>query len=54
MISMVEKIIRLHISGCNSQLTAMRAELAAHREKFLSCPEILDFEKEWMEQFVHL
>ena len=52
MISMVEKIIRLHISGCNSQLAAMTAELAAHREEFLSCPEILDFEKEWMKRYV--
>lgn len=53
MISMVEKIERLHLISCVSELASMKKELAAHREEFLSCPEILDFEKEWVERYVH-
>lgn len=52
MISMVEKVIRLEIPGCERQLEAMRRELRAHREAFLFAPETLDFEKEWMERYV--
>ena len=52
MISMTEKINRLKLRGCEMQLAAMKAELAEHREEFLNCPEILDFEKEWMMQYV--
>lgn len=52
MISMVEKIIRLEIPGCEEQLENMKRELRAHREEFLSSPEILEFEKEWMERYV--
>ncbi len=52
MISMVEKVIRLEIPGCERQLDAMRRELQAHREAFLFAPETLDFEKEWMERYV--
>lgn len=53
MISMVEKIVRLNISGCDRQLTSMREELRRHRTEFLNAPETLDFEKEWMEEYVH-
>ena len=52
MISMVEKVIRLEIPGCERQLEAMRRELQAHREAFLCAPETLPFEKEWMERYV--
>ena len=52
MISMVEKINRLHLAGCEKQLAAMTRELTEHREEFLRCPEILDFEKEWMGRYV--
>lgn len=52
MISMVEKITRLNISGCGGQLAAMKRELTARREEFLNCPEILDFEKEWVKHYV--
>ena len=52
MISMVEKINRLALKGCERQLAAMRKELSAHRDEFLSCPEILDFEKTWMERYI--
>ena len=52
MISMVEKIERLGLRGCQRQLEAMRAELRAARASFLKSPEILDFEKDWMEQYI--
>lgn len=52
MISMVEKIHRLKLEGCGKQLEAMTAELTVRREEFLNCPEILDFEKEWVERYV--
>jgi glycosyltransferase involved in cell wall biosynthesis len=48
MISMVEKIARLGLAGCVPQSEAMKRELAKHREEFLRCSYILDFEKEWM------
>jgi glycosyltransferase involved in cell wall biosynthesis len=52
MISMVEKITRLGIPGCEGQLAAMKEELQAHSEEFLAAPETLEFEKEWMQQYV--
>lgn len=52
MISMVEKIKRLKIQNCDTQLAAMERELRAHRQEFLSTPEILRFEQEWMERYV--
>lgn len=52
MISMVEKITRLKIAGCEAQRAAMLTELSVHREEFLDCPETLDFEKEWMGRYV--
>lgn len=52
MISMVEKIHRLEIEGCEKQLVHMTKVLAENREVFLKAPEILEFEKEWMERFV--
>lgn len=52
MISMVEKVNRLKLKGCEKQLAAMTKELTEHREEFLACPEILDFEKEWMEVYL--
>lgn len=52
MISMVEKIARLGLTGCEAQRERMTQELRANREDFLACPEILDFEKEWMERYI--
>lgn len=52
MISMVEKILRLELPGCERQLAAMKAELHEHRDEFISSSEILDFEKEWMKRYV--
>jgi glycosyltransferase involved in cell wall biosynthesis len=52
MISMVEKINRLKLKGCEKQLEAMTRELTEHRDEFLACPEILGFEKEWMGRYI--
>lgn len=52
MISMVEKVHRLNLQGCEKQLAHMERELREHREEFLNAPEILEFEKEWMEQYI--
>jgi len=52
MISMVEKIHRLKIPGCGKQLALMKKKLRDHREDFLACPEILKFEKKWMEAYL--
>lgn len=52
MISMIEKITRLELSCCASQLATMKRELQLHRDRFINAPEILDFEKEWMEAYV--
>ncbi len=52
LISMVEKIHRLEIPRCEGQLAAMGQELRTHRAAFLACPETLDFEKKWMEEYL--
>lgn len=52
MISMVEKITRLGLTDCEAQRVRMVRELGENREAFLSCPEILPFEKEWMERYI--
>jgi len=52
MISMVEKITRLKLPGCDGQLADMTRELRAHSDEFMNGGYILDFEKEWMRQHV--
>ena len=52
MISMVEKIHRLKLKGCEKQLAYMTEALVANRDAFINSPEILEFEKEWMERYV--
>lgn len=52
MISMVEKINRLALKDCEPQRKAMARELSANRELFLSAPELLPFEREWMEKYI--
>jgi glycosyltransferase involved in cell wall biosynthesis len=52
MISMVEKINRLGIEGCNEQCESMLRELRENRKEFLSCEWIQEFEKEWMENYL--
>ena len=52
MISMVEKVTRLNLTDCSAQRERMVRELRANREEFLGCPEILDFEKKWMGEYL--
>ena len=52
MISMVEKIDRLHLQCCEPIKADMAAELQKHRDDFLNAPEILDFEKDWVMQYI--
>ena len=52
MISMVEKVVRLELPNCEEELEYMKKELITNKEKFLSCPEILDFEIEWVEKYI--
>lgn len=52
MISMVEKIHRLGLEDCEQQLRNMTRELREHREEFLRMPEILEFERKWMETYI--
>ena len=52
MISMVEKVVRLELPNCEEKLEYMKAELTANKEKFLNCPEILDFEIEWVKKYI--
>ena len=52
MISMVEKIHRLDIKNCEKQLAYMTEILTKNRDAFLKAPEILGFEKEWMERYI--
>lgn len=52
MISMVEKITRLKLVDCGPLRDRLTAALSADRREFLACPEILDFEREWVEQYV--
>ena len=52
MISMVEKVSRLKILSCDKQLESMKIELQKHREEFINAPEILRFEREWMNQYI--
>lgn len=52
MISMVEKINRLELPNCEKQLETMIKALSENREEFLNAPEILDFEKEWVDLYI--
>ena len=52
MISMVEKIHRMGIKGCDRQLKNMMRELHKHREEFLHGGYTLDFEKVWIGEFL--
>ncbi len=53
MISMVEKINRLELSDCGEQLKYMSDILRKNCEEFLSSPEILDFEQEWVKKYIN-
>lgn len=52
MISMVEKINRLEIQGCEKQLEHMISVLHKHRGEFLNCPEMLETEKKWILNYI--
>ena len=52
MISMVEKIERLGIKNCEGQLDRMKQILQENRDEFLASPEILEFEKTWVETYL--
>lgn len=52
MISMVEKINRLKLADCQKQLEHMTNVLKDNRAEFLSAPEILDFEREWVDKYI--
>jgi glycosyltransferase involved in cell wall biosynthesis len=52
MVSMVEKINRLGIIGCDEILDAMCGELRAHLDEFYHGNYILEFEREWMEKYI--
>lgn len=52
MISMIEKINRYRITGCEKQLDHMVSALKEYKEEFLNCPEIQSSEKEWIEKYI--
>jgi len=51
MISMVEKIDRLGIKGCESQLRKMKRELCRNVEEFINCEWIQGFERTWLKTY---
>lgn len=51
MISMVEKITRLNLPGCERQREAMTRELQENYDAFMNCGLTLDFEKTWMKKY---
>lgn len=52
MISMVEKICRLKLQGCERALHDMQKTLKEHRQEFLGMPELMNFEREWIEEYL--
>ncbi|MDR0951758.1 MAG: glycosyltransferase [Oscillospiraceae bacterium] len=52
MISMVEKVTRLRLVDCDDLCYIMKRELAKHRDEFLGCLWALEFEKEWVREYV--
>jgi glycosyltransferase involved in cell wall biosynthesis len=51
-ISMLEKIRRLGLRGCEGIASDLERGLAEHREEFLNSECILDFEKKWIGEYV--
>lgn len=52
MISMVEKINKLQLLGCEKQVNEMTRELQENREKFIHSGYILKFEEEWVNKYL--
>ena len=50
MISMVEKIKRLNVTGCDAPLVFMLGELKQNRDEFYNSVYTRDFEKEWVKE----
>lgn len=51
-ISMIHKIITNNISSCNNHLEEMRRQLKIHREEFLNCKWLQNFERNWLENYI--
>lgn len=51
MISMVEKVNRLRLTGCDAQCEIMVSTLRRHKDDFVNSPYIQDFEIEWMRKY---
>jgi glycosyltransferase involved in cell wall biosynthesis len=51
-ISMVEKVTRLELEGCYDVADDLRRDLAAVRAEFMGSGYILDFEREWLGEYV--
>lgn len=51
-ISMLEKVTRLGLVDCKPIAEGLKLGLAAHGTEFLNSPHALDFEKEWLRQYV--
>ena len=52
MISMVEKITRLHLTECRVYCREMAEELRLRRDEFLAAKWTRDFEREWMKAYI--
>ncbi|MDR1532881.1 MAG: glycosyltransferase [Clostridiales bacterium] len=52
MISMVEKVNRFGIKGCENLMVKMIRTLRANANAFLNHDMILDFEKEWFQKYI--
>ena len=52
MISMVEKINRHEIQGCEKQLDSMIGTLKKYHKEFINCIEIQSMEKKWVEKYI--
>ena len=52
MISMVEKVRRLHLAGCGEICRKMETKLSLYQDEFIQSPFLQDFEREWMEKYI--
>ena len=52
MISMLEKIKRLNLKDCEAQALHIKKELTKNYDAFVNCGYLLDFEHEWMEEYL--
>jgi hypothetical protein len=52
-LSMVEKITGLGLADCAEIAEDLRGRLATVREEFMGCEFILDFEKDWVREYIY-